>query len=153
MLEINPKADIRIHKTFFLPENAGEFSFEEYDYVVDAVDTVTAKIEIIMQAKKNNIPVISCMGAGNKLDPTQFRVADIYQTKVCPLARVMRHEMKKRQVKHLKVVYSEEKPMRPWMTWPTAAGQTASALRAQSTSVPTGGIFPAASPSSLPLPD
>ena len=77
------------------------------------MDTVTAKIEIIMQAKKNNVPVISCMGAGNKLDPTQFRVADIYQTKVCPLARVMRHEMKKRQVKHLKVVYSEEKPMRP----------------------------------------
>ena len=113
MLEINPKADVRIHKTFFLPENAGEFPFEEYDYVVDAVDTVTAKIEIIMQAKKNNVPVISCMGAGNKLDPTQFRVADIYQTKVCPLARVMRHEMKKRQVKHLKVVYSEEKPMRP----------------------------------------
>ena len=113
MLEINPKADVRIHKTFFLPENAGEFPFEEYDYVVDAVDTVTAKIEIIMQAKKNNVPVISCMGAGNKLDPTQFRVADIYQTKGCPLARVMRHEMKKRQVKHLKVVYSEEKPMRP----------------------------------------
>ena len=77
------------------------------------MDTVTAKIEIIMQAKKNNVPVISCMGAGNKLDPTQFRVADIYQTKVCPLARVMRHEMKKRQVEHLKVVYSEEKPMRP----------------------------------------
>lgn len=113
MLEINPKAEIQIHKTFFLPENAGEFPFEEYDYVVDAVDTVTAKIEIIMQAKKNNVPVISCMGAGNKLDPTQFRVADIYQTKVCPLARVMRHEMKKRQVRHLKVVYSEEKPMRP----------------------------------------
>ena len=77
------------------------------------MDTVTAKIEIIMQAKKNNVPVISCMGAGNKLDPTQFRVADIYQTKVCPLARVMRHEMKKRQVENLKVVYSEEKPMRP----------------------------------------
>lgn len=113
MLEINPKADIRLHKTFFLPENADEFPFEEYDYVVDAVDTVTAKIEIIMQAKKAGVPVISCMGAGNKLDPTQFRVADIYQTKICPLARVMRREMKKRNVDHLKVVYSEEKPIRP----------------------------------------
>ena len=113
MLEINPKADITLHKTFFLPENADEFPFDEYDYVVDAVDTVTAKIEIIMKAKENNVPVISCMGAGNKLDPTQFRVADIYKTKMCPLAKVMRHEMKKRPVKHLKVVYSEEKPIRP----------------------------------------
>lgn len=113
MLEINPKADIRLHKTFFLPENADEFPFKEYDYVVDAVDTVTAKIEIIMKAKENNVPVISCMGAGNKIDPTQFRVADIYKTKMCPLAKVMRHEMKKRHVKHLKVVYSEEKPIRP----------------------------------------
>ncbi len=113
MLEINPKADIRVHKSFFLPENSNEFNFEEYDYVVDAVDTVTAKIEIIMKAQSLNVPVISAMGAGNKLDPSAFRVADIYDTKVCPLARVMRRELKKRNVKKLKVVYSEEKPIRP----------------------------------------
>lgn len=113
MLEINPKADIRVHKSFFLPENSNEFNFEEYDYVVDAVDTVTAKIEIIMKAQRLNVPVISAMGAGNKLDPSAFRVADIYDTKVCPLARVMRRELKKRNVKKLKVVYSEEKPIRP----------------------------------------
>lgn len=113
MLEINPNADIRVHKSFFLPENSNEFNFEEYDYVVDAVDTVTAKIEIIMKAQSLNIPVISAMGAGNKLDPSAFKVADIYDTKVCPLARVMRRELKKRNVKKLKVVYSEEKPKRP----------------------------------------
>lgn len=113
MLEINPKADIRVHKSFFLPENSNEFNFEEYDYIVDAVDTVTAKIEIIMKAQSLNVPVISAMGAGNKLDPSAFRVADIYDTKVCPLARVMRRELKKRNVKKLKVVYSEEKPIRP----------------------------------------
>jgi len=113
MLDINPQADIRIRKCFFLPENSDSFPFEEYDYVVDAVDTVTAKIEIIMKAKEKGVPVISCMGAGNKLDPTMFRVADIYQTKVCPLARVMRREMKKRGVEDLKVVYSEETPIRP----------------------------------------
>ncbi|MGN0352489.1 MAG: ThiF family adenylyltransferase [Roseburia sp.] len=113
MLEINPEVDIRIHKCFFLPENADEFPFEEYDYIVDAVDTVTAKIELIMKAKEKGIPVISSMGAGNKLDASQFKVADIYQTKVCPLARVMRRELKKRGVKELKVVYSEEKPTRP----------------------------------------
>lgn len=113
MLEINPKADIRVHKSFFLPENSNEFNFEKYDYIVDAVDTVTAKIEIIMKAQSLNVPVISAMGAGNKLDPSAFRVADIYDTKVCPLARVMRRELKKRNVKKLKVVYSEEKPIRP----------------------------------------
>lgn len=113
MLEINPDVNVRIHKCFFLPENADEFPFEEYDYVVDAVDTVTAKLEIIMRAKECNVPVISCMGAGNKLDPTQFEVADIYKTSVCPLARVMRRELKKRGVKKLKVVYSKEQPIRP----------------------------------------
>ena len=101
------------HQCFFLPETADQFDFSKYDYVVDAVDTVTAKIQIIMQAKEAGVPVISCMGAGNKLDPTQFKVADIYKTKMCPLAKVMRHEMKKRGVKKLKVVYSEEKPTRP----------------------------------------
>ena len=113
MLEINPDVKVEIHDCFFLPENAKDFPFEEYDYIVDAVDTVTAKLEIIMRAKECNVPVISCMGAGNKLDPTQFEVADIYKTSVCPLARVMRRELKKRGVKKLKVVYSKEQPTRP----------------------------------------
>ncbi len=113
MLDINPQADIRIHSCFFLPENAADFPFDEYDYIVDAVDTVTAKIELILQAKSHNVPIISCMGTGNKLDPSQLRVADIYETKVCPLAKVMRHELRKRGVPSLKVVYSEEIPLTP----------------------------------------
>lgn len=113
MLEINPDVDVAIHKCFFLPENADEFSFEEYDYIIDAVDTVTAKIELVMKAQEKNVPIISSMGAGNKLDASMFQVADIYKTKVCPLAKVMRRELKKRGVKKLKVVYSEEKPTRP----------------------------------------
>ena len=113
VLEINPDAKVEARKCFYLPENAHEFDFSEYDYVVDAVDTVTAKLEIIMRAKECNVPVISCMGAGNKLDPTKFEVADIYKTTVCPLARVMRRELKKRGVKKLKVVYSKEQPTRP----------------------------------------
>ena len=113
ILEINPEADVRIHKCFFLPENADDFPFDEYDYIVDAVDTVTAKIELVMKAKEKDIPIISSMGAGNKLDSSAFRVTDIYKTKVCPLAKVMRRELKKRGVKKLKVVYSEEEPIRP----------------------------------------
>ena len=113
ILEINPEADVRIHKCFFLPENADDFPFGEYDYIVDAVDTVTAKIELVMKAKEKDIPIISSMGAGNKLDASAFRVTDIYKTKVCPLAKVMRRELKKRGVKKLKVVYSEEEPIRP----------------------------------------
>lgn len=113
MLEINPDVDVAIHKCFFLPENADEFPFEEYDYIIDAVDTVTAKIELVMKAQEKNVPIISSMGAGNKLDASMFQVADIYKTKVCPLAKVMRRELKKRGVKKLKVVYSEEKPTRP----------------------------------------
>lgn len=113
MLEINPDVEVNVHRCFFLPENAEDFSFEKYDYVVDAVDTVTAKLEIVMQAKKKQVPVISCMGAGNKLDASAFRVSDIYKTKMCPLAKAMRRELKKRGVKELKVVYSEEKPTRP----------------------------------------
>lgn len=113
ILDINPNADVRIHNCFYLPENATDFDFSEYDYVVDAVDTVTAKIELIMRAKEAGTPVISSMGAGNKLDASAFRVADIYKTKVCPLAKVMRRELKKRGVKKLKVVYSEEQPIRP----------------------------------------
>lgn len=113
MLEINPDVKVTVHKCFFLPENADEFPFEEYDYIVDAVDTVTAKIELVMKAKEVGVPIISSMGAGNKLDASAFRVADIYKTKMCPLAKVMRRELKKRGVKKLKVVYSEEKPTRP----------------------------------------
>ncbi len=113
MLDINPDADVRIRNCFFLPENADEFPFEEYDYIVDAVDTVTAKIELVMKAQESGVPIISSMGAGNKLDGSRFRVADIYQTKVCPLAKVMRRELKKRGVGKLKVVYSEENPIRP----------------------------------------
>ena len=104
--EINPDADIRIHKCFFLPENADDFPFAEYDYIVDAVDTVTAKLALVMKAQELHISIISSIGAGNKLDPTAFRVADIYKTKVCPLAKVMRIECRKRRVKKLKVVYS-----------------------------------------------
>lgn len=113
ILEINPDAEVEVRKCFYLPENADEFDFNEYFYVVDAVDTVTAKLEIIMRAKECGVPVISSMGAGNKLDPTQFQVADIYKTSMCPLAKVMRRELKKRGVKKLKVVYSTEKPTRP----------------------------------------
>lgn len=109
--DINPDAVIRTYRCFFLPENADDFPFAEYDYVVDAIDTVTAKIELILRSQEMNIPVISCMGAGNKLDATRFEVADIYDTKVCPLARVMRRELKKRGVKSLKVVYSQETPV------------------------------------------
>lgn len=113
ILDINPKAKVEIHNCFFLPENADDFPFEEYDYIVDAVDTVTAKISLVMKAKECNVPIISSMGAGNKLDASQFKVADIYKTKVCPLTKVMRRELKKRGVKKLKVVYSEEQPTRP----------------------------------------
>ena len=113
ILEINPDAKVQVHKCFFLPENAEQFPFEEYDYIVDAVDTVTAKLRIVLKAKEMNIPVISCMGAGNKLDATAFRVADISRTRVCPLARVLRRELRKRGVDHLKVVYSKEVPVRP----------------------------------------
>jgi len=113
ILEINPTAQVDIHKCFFLPENAADFPFAQYDYVVDAIDTVTAKIALVLQCQNTGTPIISSMGAGNKLDPAAFRVADIYETRVDPLARVMRRELKKRGVKSLKVVYSEEPPIRP----------------------------------------
>ena len=111
IFDINPQINVNVYDFFFLPQNAGEFPVSDYDYVVDAVDTVTAKLELILRAKEAGVPIISCMGAGNKLDPTQFRVADIYQTKICPLAKVMRRELKKRGVEQLKVVYSEEEPV------------------------------------------
>lgn len=113
ILEINPDAVVNVHKCFFLPETKDEFDFTDYSYVVDAVDTVTAKIELVLQAQGAGVPIMSSMGAGNKLDPTAFEVADIYKTSVCPLAKVMRRELKKRNVKHLKVVYSKEQPVRP----------------------------------------
>jgi len=113
MREINPDVDIRIHKCFFLPENANDFQFDEYDYVVDAVDTVTAKLELIMRSQSLGVPIISAMGAGNKINAERLKIADIYDTSVCPLARVMRHELRKRGVKQLKVVYSDEQPIRP----------------------------------------
>jgi tRNA A37 threonylcarbamoyladenosine dehydratase len=111
--DINPEAQVTLRKCFFLPETADQFDFSRCDYVVDAVDTVTAKIEIILRAQQAGVPVISSMGAGNKLDPSKFEVADIYKTSVDPLARVMRRELKKRGVRKLKVVYSKEEPMKP----------------------------------------
>jgi len=111
MLDIAPDAEVNARQCFFLPENAEDFDFSQYDYVVDAVDTVKAKIEIIVKATEAGVPVISSMGAGNKLDPGRLKVADIYKTNVCPLARVMRREMKARGIKSLKVVYSDESPV------------------------------------------
>lgn len=111
MLDINPDAKVYAHKCFFLPNNADNFDFGNYDYVVDAVDTISAKIELILRAQSKNVSIISAMGAGDKIDPTKFKVSDIYKTKVCPLARIMRKELKKLHVKKLKVVYSEEEPV------------------------------------------
>lgn len=111
MLDINPDLQVDARKCFFLPENAHEFDFSQYDYIVDAVDTVTAKLQIIVQAKEAGVPVISAMGAGNKVHPEMFEIADIYKTEMCPLAKVMRRELKNRGIKKLKVVYSKEKPV------------------------------------------
>lgn len=111
MLDINPELQVDARKCFFLPDNANEFDFSQYDYIVDAVDTVTAKLQIIVQAKEAGVPVISAMGAGNKVHPEMFEIADIYKTEMCPLAKVMRRELKERGIKKLKVVYSKEKPV------------------------------------------
>ncbi len=113
ILDINPKIAVTAHKTFFSPETENEFDFSQYDYVVDAIDTVTGKIALVMCAERAKTPIICSMGAGNKLDPTAFKVSDIYKTSVCPLARVMRRELKQRGIKKLKVVYSEEPPITP----------------------------------------
>lgn len=113
ILDINPKVQVRTYECFFLPENADDFPFQEYDYIIDAVDTVTAKLELVVRAHQMGIPIISSMGAGNKLEGSQFKITDIYKTKMCPLAKVMRRELKKRQIPKLKVVYSEEKPIKP----------------------------------------
>lgn len=111
--DINPNCKVEVHNCFYLPETKDEFDFTQYDYVVDAVDTVTAKLTLVEEAKAKNVPIISSMGAGNKLDPTAFEIADISKTSVCPLAKVMRRELKKRGINKLKVVYSKEKPVKP----------------------------------------
>ena len=111
ILDINPECQVFVYNQFFLPENSNDFDFSIYDYVVDAVDTVTAKLEIIKKSKESNVPVISSMGTGNKLNPMGFKVSDISKTKVCPLARVMRNELKKRGISKVKCVYSEENPV------------------------------------------
>jgi len=111
ILSINPTAEVTVYKCFYLPETRAQFDFTNYDYVVDAIDTVAGKIALVLQAEESGTPVISSMGAGNKLDPAAFQVADIYQTSVCPLAKVMRRELKRRGVKKLKVVYSKEQPV------------------------------------------
>lgn len=113
ILDINPDAVVHTYKTFYMPDTAGQFDFSSYDYVVDAIDTVTGKLMLAEEADRTGTPIISSMGAGNKLDPTAFEVTDIYKTSVCPLAKVMRRELKKRGISHLKVVYSKEKPMTP----------------------------------------
>ncbi len=113
ILEINPDVEVNVHKTFYTAETADEFDFSKYDYVVDAIDTVSGKLSLIKKAKEYNVPIICAMGAGNKLDPTRFEVADISKTSVCPLARVIRTELKKKRIKDVKVVYSKEIPIKP----------------------------------------
>ncbi len=113
VLDINPECDVRAVKVFYMPETADEFDFTRYDYIIDAIDTVTGKLALARQAQDAGTPIISCMGAGNKLDPTAFEVADIYDTSICPLARIMRKECRARGIKRLKVVYSKEMPARP----------------------------------------
>lgn len=112
ILSINPDAEVNVYKCFYLPENSGQFDFTRYSYVADAIDTVTAKIELVLQAQKAGVPIISSMGTGNKLDPTRFEIADIYETSVCPLAKVMRRELRQRGVERLKVLYSKEEPIK-----------------------------------------
>lgn len=113
LLDINPECQVTTHKTFFTKENSSDFDFSQFDYVVDAIDTVSAKLELIVKCKEVGTPIICAMGAGNKVDPTAFEVTDIYSTRVCPLARVMRNELRKRGVESLKVVYSREKAITP----------------------------------------
>lgn len=124
ILEINPQAEVEIHQRFYLPEAGEDLIRPDYDYIIDAVDTVTAKIDLVVRAKKLGIPIISAMGAGNKLDPTQLEVADIYQTSVCPLAKVMRKELRSRGIDSLKVVYSKEPPLTPQETESSSCNQS-----------------------------
>ncbi|MCM1145237.1 MAG: tRNA threonylcarbamoyladenosine dehydratase [Blautia sp.] len=113
ILSINPEAEVNMHQCFYLPENADSFDFKKYSYVIDAVDTVTAKIELVLRAKEADVPIISCMGTGNKINPAMLEIGDIYQTSVCPLAKVMRRELRRRNVDALKVLYSQEEPIKP----------------------------------------
>lgn len=133
IMQINPDCKVTTHRCFYLPDTAKQFDFKSYDYIVDAVDTVTAKIELVLQAKECNVPIISSMGAGNKLNPAEFEVADIYKTSVCPLAKVMRRELKKRGVKKLKVVYSKEEPLTPMNTVETTKTIKQQGVNAQET--------------------
>ena len=135
--EINPDCAVTAITAFFSPETAGDFDLSVYDYIIDAIDTVTCKIKLIEEAKKAGAPIISCMGAGNKLDPTAFKVADIYQTKVCPLAKVMRTELKKRGIDGLKVVYSEEPPVKTGSGAATENGKRVKAVPASIAFVPS----------------
>lgn len=125
ILEINPDCKVTAHKIFYMPDTQGGFDFSPFDYIVDAIDTVTGKLLIAENAVKCGVPVISCMGAGNKLDPTAFEVADIFKTSVCPLAKVMRRELKKRGIERLKVVYSKEEPKKPVATEPRVPASNA----------------------------
>lgn len=125
IMQINPECIVHTHHCFFLPETQEQFDFTKYSYVVDAVDTVTAKIALVMACQEAGTPIMSSMGAGNKLNPAMFEVADIYKTSVCPLAKVMRRELKKRNVKHLKVVYSKEEPLKPMSEDGRTPGSTA----------------------------
>ncbi len=134
--EINPRVIVHKHKTFFTAETSAEFDFSQYDYVVDAIDTVAGKIELVLKCNETATPIISSMGAGNKLDPTAFETADIYQTSVCPLARVMRHELKKRGIRKLKVVYSKENPVTPLESTETK-GTTGRAVPGSTAFVPS----------------
>ncbi|HEY3424876.1 MAG TPA: tRNA threonylcarbamoyladenosine dehydratase [Negativicutes bacterium] len=123
ILEINPQAEVAIFQEFYMPDTAARLISDDYNYIVDAIDTVTGKLDLIMRAKEKNIPIISCMGAGNKLDPTKFEVADIFNTSVCPLAKVMRQELRKRGVTSLKVIYSKEQPIKPIETEQSSCSQ------------------------------
>lgn len=121
--DINPECEVRTYKTFFLPETENEFDFSEYDYIIDAIDTVTGKIALVMKAKNAGTPIISAMGAGNKVDPSKFEVSDISKTYECPLARIMRKELRSRGINHLKVVYSKEKALAPLESIATESGK------------------------------
>lgn len=141
IMDINPDVKVHVHKCFYLPETKDQFDFSQYDYVVDAVDTVTAKLQIVEEAEAAGVPVISSMGAGNKLDSAAFQVADIYKTSVCPLAKVMRRELKKRGIKKLKVVYSQELPVMPDPELLSSYSEEVSPLAPQKRSVPGSVAF------------
>lgn len=142
ILEINPDAVVNIYKTFYMPETKDQFDFKNYDYIVDAIDTVTGKVQLVLQAKEAGVPIISSMGAGNKINPAMFEVADIYKTSVCPLAKVMRHELKKRGIKKLKVVYSKEKPITPMQSAEEEAQGTRRSIPGSTAFVPsTAGLI------------